>query len=99
MAAIRRADPALLRGDQVVRAAAEGPGLFAVSRLAPSGGGETLAVFNTGTAPVTANVQVETGSMNWQSVHGRCAPVAGAPGSYRVELAPLEYLVCKALPR
>jgi glycosidase len=99
MAAIRRSDPALLRGDQVVRAAAEGPGIFAFSRLAPSGGGETLAVFNTSNAPITANVQVEGGSANWQSVHGRCAPNAGAPGSYRVELAPLEYIVCKAVPR
>ena len=99
MAAIRRSDPALLRGDQVVRAAAEGPGIFAFSRLAPSGGGETLAVFNTSNAPITANVQVESASANWQSVLGRCVATAGAPGSYRVELAPLEYIVCKAVPR
>ena len=99
LAAVRRADPALTRGDQVVRAAAEGPGLFALSRIAPSGGGETLAVFNTSTQPITANVQVEAGSIQWQSVLGRCAPSAAAPGSYRVELGPLEYLVCKAVPR
>ncbi|HEY0044809.1 MAG TPA: alpha-amylase family glycosyl hydrolase [Allosphingosinicella sp.] len=99
LAAVRRADPALTRGDQVVRAAAEGPGLFAFSRIAPSGGGETLAVFNTSTQPITANVQVEAASLQWKSVLGRCAPTAAAPGSYRVELGPLEYLVCKAAVR
>jgi glycosidase len=99
MAAVRKADPALRSGDQIVRAYGDNPGLFAISRRAPSGGGETLAVFNTSTSPITAQVQVDEGSGNWQSVHGRCAGRASAPGSYRVELGPLDYLVCKAAPR
>jgi neopullulanase len=96
MAAMRRADPALRTGDQVVRASSDRPGLFAFSRRAPSGGGETLAVFNTSTAPIAANVQVDSGSAEWTSAHGRCAPRAQAPGSYRVEVGPLEYLVCRS---
>ena len=61
MAAIRAADPALRRGEQVVRAYGDAPGLFAFSRRAPSGGGETLVAFNTSTAPVTAQVVVDVG--------------------------------------
>ena len=41
--------------------------------LAPSGGGETLAMFNTGTTPLTANVLVDADSTRWTSLHGRCA--------------------------
>jgi glycosidase len=99
MAAIRKADPALSRGDQIVRASSDKPGIFAISRRAPSGGGETLAVFNTGTTPITTHVQVDSANLRWQSVHGSCAPSASAPGSYRVTVAPLDYLVCKAAPR
>ena len=95
MAALRKADPALSRGDQVVRASDDAPGLFAISRRAPSGGGETLAVFNTGTTPITAQIEVDSGSADWASVHGRCAPRASAPGSYRVEVAPLDYILCR----
>ena len=96
MAAIRKADPALSRGDQIVRASSDKPGLFALSRRAPSGGGETLAVFNSGTTPITTHVQVDASSLRWKSVHGNCVPSASAPGSYRVAVAPLDYLVCKA---
>ena len=99
MAALRKAEPSLRRGEQVVRAAGDAPGLFAFSRRAPSGGGETLAVFNTSTKAISANVQVDAGSMRWQSLHGACVPAAAAPGSYRVEIAPLDYILCKAAPR
>lgn len=98
MAAIRRADPALTSGTLVVRSASDKAGLFAFSRMAP-GGGETLVALNTGTTPVTAQVAVESGSGRWLSVHGRCAPAASAPGSYRVEIAPLDYIVCRAASR
>jgi neopullulanase len=95
MAAIRRDDPAIRSGDQIVRAAGDMPGLFAFSRRAPSGGGETLVAFNTGTAPAAANVPVDSGSERWTSVHGRCAAQSGAPGSYRVEVPALGYVVCR----
>ncbi|TMJ11432.1 MAG: alpha-amylase [Alphaproteobacteria bacterium] len=99
MAAIRAADPALRSGDQVLRFAGEGPGLLAFSRRAPSGGGETLVVFNTSTAPVSAQVAVDAGSLSWQAVRGACAPTASAPGSYRIELAPLDYMICRTTQR
>jgi neopullulanase len=95
LAAIRRSDPALSRGEQVVRSAGDSPGLFALSRRAPSGGGETLALFNSSTTAVAANVVVDPGSERWTSVRGRCSAKAAAPGSYRVEVPALDYLVCR----
>ena len=99
MARIRASDPALRRGDQVIRAYGDNPGLFAFTRSAPSGGGETLVSFNTGSTPTSANVQVDASSASWQSLHGRCAPRSAAPGSIRVEIAPFDYIVCKAATR
>ncbi|PSJ38093.1 alpha-amylase family glycosyl hydrolase [Allosphingosinicella deserti] len=98
MAAIRKADPALSGGEQVVRLSGEAAGVFAFSRRAPSGGGETLVVLNTATNAATANIPVDSSSRAWQPLHGRCAPAATAPGSYRVEIAPLDFIVCKAAP-
>ncbi|HEY0310941.1 MAG TPA: alpha-amylase family glycosyl hydrolase [Allosphingosinicella sp.] len=98
MAAIRRSDPALTAGALVVRAAGDKPGLFAFSRIAP-GGGETLVALNTGTTPIAAQVAVASISGRWQSVHGRCAAAGSAPGSYSVEIAPLDYVVCRAAAR
>jgi hypothetical protein len=89
----------LRRGEQVVRAYGDTPGLFALSRRAPSGGGETLVAFNTSASAISANVQIDASSMNWQSVHGRCTPRSAAPGSVRVEIAPFDYIVCKAAGR
>jgi glycosidase len=99
MARVRASDPALRRGEQVVRAYGDNPGLFAISRRAPSGGGETLVAFNTGSTPISANVVVDAGSSGWTSSHGRCAPTSAAAGSVRVEIAPFDYIVCKSTAR
>ena len=95
MAAIRRADPALRSGEQIVRAYDSKPGLFAMSRKSGNAGG-TLVVFNTSNAPVAAQVVVDAQSLSWSSVRGKCNATATAPGSYRVELAPFDYMICKA---
>jgi non-ribosomal peptide synthetase component E (peptide arylation enzyme) len=76
----------------VVRAQDDKPGLLAFSRLDDQA--EYLVVFNTGAAPITANVEVETTSRAWRSVRGDCAGTASAPGSYRVEVGPLDYKIC-----
>jgi len=94
LAQLRTAQAALRRGPQVVRSYGKSPGLFAVSRLDPDGRGELLIAFNTSTAALSAEVTVETGSERFASLHGKCAPRASAPGSYHVEIAPLDYLVC-----
>jgi glycosidase len=94
MARLRAADVALRSGRQVVRAADDKPGLFAVSRQVAGAGGETLVVFNTGLTPIAAQVEVDATSRAWRSVHGSCAAAATAPGSYRVEIGPLDYKIC-----
>ena len=98
LAALRAADPALRRGAQQVRAAGDTAGLFAVSRRIAGTRGETLIVFNTAPTPITAQVEVDTASAKWTASHGACAATATAPGSYRVTLAPLDYIVCRATP-
>lgn len=92
----RSNDPALRRGEQVSRLAMDGPGLFVFSRLL-RGEGEMLVALNTSAKPMTAQVIVEAGSRRWVSVEGGCAPTASAPGTYKVQVEPLQYVVCKAV--
>lgn len=91
---IRLADPALRRGTQISRASSDRAGLFAFSRI--YNGRETLAVFNTGAEVFKGHVIVDIKSNRWTSVRGKCAAEATAPGSYNVQLAPLDYMICRA---
>jgi len=93
MAAIRSADMRLKRGRQIVRRADQAPGLLAVSRL-DDRGGETLVVYNTSTAPITAHVPVEATSASWTEIHGDCATTAPAPATLQVTVPALNYLIC-----
>ena len=90
---IRRADPALRRGRQVSRGSGDKPGLLAFSRI--DGKSETLAAFNTSLQPIDALIAVEPGAARWTSVKGSCAPAAAAPGSYRIRIAPLDFVICR----
>lgn len=95
MAALRKADPALRRGEQIVRASTDkGPGIFAISRRMGADPGETLVAFNTSTKPVTVNVKVDYASSAWRTEHGACAPRSESPGSYRVSVPALDYVIC-----
>jgi glycosidase len=91
---IRRSDPALRRGTQVSRSSGDKPGLLAFSRL--SDGHETLAVFNTSNQPIDGKVLVEPSSKRWTGIVGTCESSTSATGSYRVRVAPLEYIVCRS---
>ncbi len=96
MARLRQADVRLRRGLQTVRYAAEEPGLFAVSRAVPGQSGETLIVYNTSTAPITANIEVDAASADWSSSRGDCPTSATAPASLRVTVPALDYLICSS---
>lgn len=89
---LRISTPALREGRQVTRAASDKPGLLAFSRILDKT--EVLAVFNTGDRPLKANLPVEPGSVAWRALHGACAGTAAAPGSYTIELKPLDYMIC-----
>jgi glycosidase len=93
---LRTSHPALTRGRQVPRAWSTQPGLFATSRFDPDTGRETLIAFNTSTAPFEAQVLVENGSTNFTALHGKCEAKTSAPGSLKVTLAPLDFIICEA---
>ena len=96
LAKLRAELPALRRGKQVLRADGNKPGLFAVSRFDPETGREVVLAFNTATAPVSAQILVETRSTDFVARHGDCAPKASAPGSLSVTVPPLDYVICTA---
>lgn len=105
LARLRVEHPALRRGRQVVRRAGAEPGLFVVSRVSSSGDTgpadgtdtEIVVAFNTSESPVTGQVMTEPGSRRFVSLHGNCADRSSAPGSYRVEVPPLDFVVCAAV--
>ncbi|HKE94607.1 MAG TPA: alpha-amylase family glycosyl hydrolase, partial [Povalibacter sp.] len=94
---LRREQPALRRGEQLIRNFGDKPGLFAVSRIDPQTGAEIIVAFNTSTVPLSTNVTIDARSTQFTALHGVCAPDAWAPGSYKVQLAPLDYVVCAAV--
>jgi streptogramin lyase len=96
LAGLRTTQAALRRGAQIVRNYSVEPGLFAVSRLDPQSGREIVIAINTSNAPLTAQVEVDSGSLHFTALHGSCAAAPSAPGSYAVSLAPLDYVVCAA---
>ena len=96
LARLRTSTPALTRGLQRIRFAAEEPGLFAISRFDPVTGKEVLLLFNTSTKAITQNVAVEVASQRFSALAGQCATEAQAPGSVRVTLPSLGYAVCAA---
>lgn len=96
LARLRRNHLALRQGKQIVRNYSEKPGLFAVSRIDPRTGQEIVIAFNTSTAPIEANVEIDARTTSFTALHGQCSAKVSAPGSYRVTLAPLDYVVCAA---
>ncbi|HEY5755579.1 MAG TPA: alpha-amylase family glycosyl hydrolase, partial [Steroidobacter sp.] len=96
LSALRKEQAALRRGKQIIRNYGEKPGLFAVSRIDPQTEREVLIVFNTSTGSLTANVEVDARTRAFRSLKGACAPRPTAPGSYKVTLEPLSYVVCAA---
>jgi glycosidase len=99
LAALRAKLPALRRGDTVVRAATDKPGLLAFSRVEP-GKPEVLVLLNSAATPATRNVKVDVASTAWSSGWARtgCPIEMVAPGSVRVTLPPFGYAICDSTP-
>ncbi len=98
LAALRRGNAVLREGEQVVRASSRAPGLFAVSRLDAERRVEAVIVFNTSMQDIDAQIEIDPLSRHFSSWHGDCAAAAAAPGSYRVKVAALDYLICASAP-
>jgi glycosidase len=99
MISVRRQNPPLQRGVQIVRYADAKPGIFAVSRIDPERREEMLAVFNNSGETSKANIKVFSSAGNWERVF-----VSGAKGitfgpgpdnQLAVELAPWSSLVLR----
>ena len=97
LARLRAGHPALRRGRQIVRASGTAPGLFAVSRIDPAKGTEIVIAFNTSMSLISAQIVTEPGSLRFNSLYGSCRDSVAAPGSYRVEVPPLGFVVCEAV--
>lgn len=93
--AIRRANPALSRGRQVVRHYDQEPGIFAVSRFDPDTGEEYLAVFNTSDAERSANIVVGYDARSFDELAGTCPAKVSAPGSAALTLPAFGWAVCR----
>jgi hypothetical protein len=48
---------------------------------------------------VVSQIEVESTSVAFKSLRGACAAKASAPGSFRVEVPPLGYVVCQGAAR
>lgn len=94
LSALRRDHVALRRGKQILRSYGEQPGLFAVSRMDAQLRGEILVAFNTSTTPLQANVEVDARTKAFKSLKGTCAAQPSVPGSYKVSLEPLSFVIC-----
>ena len=92
---IRRDNPALTRGRQVVRHYEQTAGIFAASRFDPDTGGEYLMVFNTSDKPRTANVMLGYDARAFQTLAGNCPARVTAPGSAAFTLPAFGWAVCK----
>ncbi len=96
LAKIRRDNPALRHGRQLIRAAGASPGLFAVSRIDATSGREIVVAFNTSMTAMDSAVLVNAASAHFSSLYGKCAADVAAPASYRVHLEALDFVVCAA---
>jgi neopullulanase len=98
LAKLRRSNAALREGEQVVRAYAQAPGIFAVSRRDAKSNAETVIVFNTSKLPIDAQVEIDPHHLQFRTLHGSCAAAPSAPGSYPVHVAALDYIICTTAP-
>jgi glycosidase len=98
LATLRRNEPALRRGMQVIRNDAAKPGLLAFSRIDTATGRELLMVFNTATRAMRERIAIDPRTAQLVSLHGKCDPTPVAPGSYSLSLGPLDYIICAAVP-
>lgn len=96
LSAIRRAHPALTRGQQIVRDYAQTPGLFSVSRIDPETRAEIFIAFNTADHPITVNSTIGATVTHFEALSGPCPAAVSAPGSVRVTLPAFGWMVCRA---
>ena len=98
MAALRKAHKALRDGVQVTRYAADGPGVFAFSRLDPRQQVEYVVAVNNATTPQTVAIPTYSAGMTFEGVYPAGVPLlsTGADKTLTVTVPPLSSVVVKA---
>ncbi|MER7415866.1 pullulanase-type alpha-1,6-glucosidase [Micromonospora peucetia] len=97
LGALRQAHPALRDGVQVSRYAAEGPGVFAFSRIDPKQRTEYVVAVNNAATAQTVTVDTWSAGSTFTGVYGTtAAPVAGADGKVTLTVPPLSAVVHRA---
>ena len=99
MISVRKQNPALQQGIQIVRYADGKPGIFAVSRVDRERHEEILAVFNNSEETNKANIKVYSSAGKWERVFASGAKGSnfgpGPDNQLAVELAPWSSLVLR----
>ncbi|MGK5675515.1 pullulanase-type alpha-1,6-glucosidase [Micromonospora sp. URMC 106] len=97
LGALRQAHPALRDGVQVTRYAADGPGVFAFSRIDPKQRTEYVVAVNNAATAQTVTVDTWSAGATFAGVYGgAAAPVAGADGKLTLTVPPLSAVVHRA---
>ncbi|MFG1890959.1 pullulanase-type alpha-1,6-glucosidase [Micromonospora sp. NPDC049051] len=97
LGALRQAHPALRDGVQVTRYAADGPGVFAFSRIDPKQRSEYVVAVNNAATAQTVTVDTWSAGATFTGVYGAsAAPVAGADGRLTLTVPPLSAVVHRA---
>ncbi|NHA67407.1 pullulanase X25 domain-containing protein [Phycicoccus flavus] len=97
LSALRAKHPALADGAQVARYAADGAGIFAVSRIDATKGSEYLVVANNDTKAASATIDTWTTRGEWVPLLGGKKPVKGTKsGAVRVTVPGLSVAVYRA---
>lgn len=91
---IRTNNSALINGRQLIRKTNNAPGILAISRFDDKGN-EILLAFNTSTKKLNENIKTNFKNSHWQSLDGNCASSSDENAVLKIELAPLEYAICK----
>lgn len=95
LGALRKAHSALRGGVQVTRAAADGPGVFAASRIDPAKRVEYVVATNS--AATAQTVTIDTWSAGaFQGIYGTSGPIGTAGGKLTITVPPLSAIALKA---
>jgi len=98
LSALREAHPALADGAQIQRFAADGPGVFAVSRLLPEDGIEYVVALNNDVEPATATFATYAADGEFEPVYGAEEPLTSdTAGQLTVQVPPLSAVVYRSV--
>ncbi|WP_406071409.1 pullulanase-type alpha-1,6-glucosidase [Micromonospora sp. NBC_01638] len=94
---LRQAHPALRDGVQVTRYAADGPGVFAASRIAPGDRTEYVVAVNNADTAQTVTVDTWSAGATFTGIYGGASTgQAGADGTLTLTVPPLSAVVHRA---